>query len=265
MPSPRRLLMLSLAARARPWTLLTRAMSAAPTATQRWRPPEATAGLVALGGKLGHDFADISLLETAVTHPSTMLVSSDRFERLEFLGDRVLGLALAEWLEETFPDDSEGMAQVRHARLIQKEALVQVGTGLGLEAHLRTQLANNRTSAGVVADAVEALVAAVFRDAGYDAASAFVRRAWGPLLRAMATEPPPERDAKSRLGEVANRLKRPAPVYESSREGPDHAPTFSVRCSFGGHTATAEGPRKRHAQTAAAARVLELMGDEADG
>ena len=234
--------------------------------------------LRALAARLGHDFADPTHLERAITHPSSGLAASSRFERLEFLGDRVLGLVVAEWLEDAFPDEDEGDAQNRHADLVQARALVYVGREvLDVSDVVRTQVRSAASSKnddrGVVGDAVEALVGAVFLDAGYEAARRAVLRAWAPLLDRARNAPAPLASAKNRLQDVAQKDGRPRPTYEVlKREGPDQDPTFTIKCSFAPTpddvrvaVASARGKNpKRRAETLAAQALLDQLDAAAE-
>lgn len=231
------------------------------------RAPLTPETLTAVAAKLGHQFRDARALERALTHPSSGRGASRRFERLEFLGDRVLGLVVAEWLERAFPDDDEGATQLRHADLVRARALVFVGRevlGLGgavVHAH-------GGRDRGVVGDAVEALVGAVFLDGGYDAARAAVLRAWAPLLDRARDAPAPRDNAKNRLQDVAQKARKPRPTYELLRkDGPDEDPTFTVRVTYDGRAAvaaaTGKAPKKR-AEILAAHSLLAALGDDAE-
>lgn len=186
-----------------------------------------------LAKRLGHRWKDVRRLESAVAHPATAANDSYnavRFERFEFLGDRVLNLVVAEYLHETYPNEDEAAANLRLVQLVRQDALLAVGRGWQLEPH---HYKNNGQNNGVIADTVESVVAAVFRDAGYEAARAFVRQSWAPLFAQMETAGAPEKDAKTRLGEVANSRGRPLPAYEVvARSGKSHDPEFTVvrRC-----------------------------------
>ena len=218
--------------------------------------------LASLADRLGHSFQNMSYLESAITHPSSSLVYASRFERLEFLGDRVLGLVVAEWLADVYPDEDEGTAQIRHAELVRQTALTAVGEGLKLTEHVVGARKAYDTS-GVVADAVEAVVGAAFSDGGYESAKPFVLRAWAPLLKNMTRNAAPQRDAKTRLQEFAQRRRKPLPNYECVRKtGPDHNPEYTIRCDYDECTATAKAKGKkptRRAEIRAAEKILEQL------
>lgn len=228
--------------------------------------------LAALEDALGHRFADRSLLQTALTHSSFAsgavppLASN---ERLEFLGDRVLGLLVAEMLYRQFGAEEEGKLARRHAALVMRDALARVADEIGLADHLRLSRGEDETGGrenpGLLADACEAVIAALFLDGGLDAAAGFVRARWQPLV---AEDVTPPKDAKTALQEWAQARGRPLPRYrEKGRTGPDHAPEFSVEVRVEGVGAVvASGPSKRAAERAAAERMLARVegGDGGD-
>ena len=217
---------------------------------------------------LGHDFADPALLAEALTHPSATRLEGRRrvnYERLEFLGDRVLGLAVADLLLRRFPDEDEGKLARRLSALVRQEALVQVASALDLGAHIRAAKGEGqdaqRAQAAALADGCEAVIGALFLDGGWPVASRFVERHWAPL---MAAEHRPPKDAKTALQEWAQGRGLPLPEYrEVSRTGPDHAPRFVVEVSVEGlMPERAEGPSKRVATRDAAARLLAAAEGE---
>lgn len=220
----------------------------------------------ALSARLGHDFTDASLLERALTHASlTGERNGSDYERLEFLGDRVLGLAVADMLYRAYGHEAEGALAKRLTALVQQAALVQVGQALDLAPHLRLSASERKSGVkeAVMADAVEALIGAVYLDAGYDAAARIVARLWAPLL-AQHLLPPEE--AKTRLQEWAQGRGLPLPVYEVlSQEGPSHAPQFTVQVSVEGlPPATATAASKRAAEKAAAGTILARIDASTD-
>jgi len=225
---------------------------------------EATAS--ALTASLGHDFARPELLTQALTHPSIVHGRAPRtataYERLEFLGDRVLGLAVAEMLLAAFPAEPEGALARRHAALVRREALARVAGRIGLgEAILLAkgeEEAGGRGNPALLADACEAVIGALFADAGFEVAAAFVRAQWMPLMDESAAPP---KDAKTALQEWAQGLGKPLPSYSVvGVEGPPHDPVFKVAVSVAGaDEATGSGPSKRVAEQAAAAILLERV------
>jgi len=220
-----------------------------------------------LEAKLGYRFADRALLTRALTHASRGADVSN--ERLEFFGDRVLGLIVAEWLNAKYPDEQEGSLAVRLNALVRSEACAKAGMAAGLpDFIIMEQAAAKRGEAQnpvIVGGACEAVIAALYLDGGYDAAKRFVLRYWQDALEAPGQE---LRDAKSRLQELAagGALgKRGEPAYEVvSREGPDHAPMFTVRVSLPGQAPqTGQGTTKRDAEQAAAqAMLLQLSASK---
>lgn len=215
--------------------------------------------------KLGYRFKDGALLARALTHSSlrgTRKVREDN-ERLEFVGDRVLGLAIVEMLEETYPDATEGELARHLNRLVRGEACAKVGRDLGLGEHLMLSESEagsgGRKKATILADAVEAVLGAIFLEAGFGKARDVVRRLWhsdaGALGEASA-------DPKSALQEWAQGRGLSLPSYvEISRTGPDHAPHFTAEVRIRGKApARGEGTSKRAAEQAAATALLEREG-----
>jgi ribonuclease-3 len=209
---------------------------------------------------LGHEPADLALFERALTHGSQ---GAANYERLEFLGDRVLGLVVAEWLTDLFPAEAEGALSKRLHMLVSGATCAEVARELGVGAKLRLGKQARDDGAGdsdnVLGDAMESLIGALFRDAGLEAARDFVRRAWGGRVTRQANAP---QHPKSALLEWAAANKRRTPAYDIlDRSGPDHAPRFTVRASIGTLAeAEATGSSKQEAETAAAAALLVKLG-----
>jgi ribonuclease-3 len=225
---------------------------------------------------IGYAFARPELLKEALTHPSALELEYGRgrrrrhtsnrgYERLEFLGDRVLGLVIADLLWRRFESEPEGHLTRRHTHLVRREALVRVANAIGLGTHLVLSRAETAAGAsgnpGILADVCEAVIAAIYLDGGFEAASAFVRRFWEPLIDEM--EGPP-RDPKTTLQEWAQARGLALPTYELiETSGPDHAPLFTVAASVAGRErATATAPSKRVAEARAAAVLLERLAPE---
>lgn len=218
-----------------------------------------------LESKLGHRFKDPGLLERALTHASVRGGKAARFdnERLEFIGDRVLGLAIAEILNQQYPDASEGELARRYNRLVRGEACAKVARAIGLGAHLILSESEadsgGRDKTTILADAVEAVLGAVFIDGGFEKARAVVRKLWKEQ-----SEPVPEVavDAKSALQEWAQGQGLALPKYTVvSRKGPDHAPRFTAEVIIAGKApAQGEGASKRIAEQAAATALLAREG-----
>jgi ribonuclease-3 len=208
--------------------------------------------------KIGYTFKDTALLKTALTHSSLRASSADN-ERLEFLGDRVLGLAMAQLLFARFPSENEGSLAKRHTALVQQKALAAVAREIGLSTHLKLSGGEAKSGGAVkdkiLSDAVEALVGAVFLDGGYKAADQLVQNLWRPLLAGQ--DAPPE-DAKSALQEWAQARGLPLPKYKQiSKSGSDHAPQFEVEVTVEGIApARATAASKRAAEKAAAEKLI---------
>ncbi|HYZ33573.1 MAG TPA: ribonuclease III [Crenalkalicoccus sp.] len=211
----------------------------------------------AFAERLGHRFRRSELLEQALTHRSAAdprRAQLDSNERLEFLGDRVLALLIAEWLSERFPSEREGDLGKRLGVLVARDTLAKVADQLGLAAMLRVPPSEGRAGlrerANVLADAVEALLGALYIDAGLEPARALVRREWGALLEA---DPRPPMSAKSRLQEWTLGRGLGLPEYRLvSATGPSHQPVFVVSVAAAGREAEGVGDSKRGAEQAAA-------------
>ena len=229
-----------------------------------------TEAVAALETRLGHSFKDKALLERALTLASVgegapVGIHGPRDnERLEFLGDRVLGLLVAERLSAEFPTADEGQLSSSLHALVDKTACARVGEALGVGPALRLSPGETKTGgrrkAGVIADAVEAILAAVYLDGGLDAARTFFNAAWADELSA-----PPSRtvtNPKSALQEWAQGKGRPLPTYRvADRTGSDHAPTFTVEVSVQDvQPLTAQGRSRQEAEKAAATALLKREG-----
>lgn len=215
--------------------------------------------------QLGYKFKDPGLLERALTHASVRggkVARSDN-ERLEFIGDRVLGLAIAEALNKQYPEANEGELARRYNRLVRGEACAKVARNIGLGVHLilseSEAESGGRNKTTILADAAEALLGAVFIDGGFEKARAVVSKLWQDQ-----SEPVPEVavDAKSALQEWAQGQGLALPRYTVvSRKGPDHAPRFTAEVLIAGRApAQGEGASKRIAEQAAASALLSREG-----
>lgn len=230
------------------------------------------AGAVAeLVHRLGYTFKDVALLERALTHasvgegmvPQTHKAPRDN-ERMEFLGDRVLGLLVAARLHKDYPEADEGQLSSRLHGLVDRKACARVGASLGIGEALRLSpgesKSGGRRKEGLMADAVEAVLAAVFIDGGLDAARTVFDRAWADEL-----ERKPDRalaNPKSVLQEWAQGQGRALPAYRIvSRSGSDHAPTFEVETTIEGlEPIAAEGRSRQEAEKSAATAMLKREG-----
>jgi ribonuclease III len=221
---------------------------------------------------LGHRFERPDLLAQALIHSSTARSRADRThsnERLEFLGDRVLGLVMARVLFEQFPRENEGALARRHAALVRREALARIADVIGLAGVMVMSPgeddAGGRANPSLLADACEAVIATLYLDGGLEVAESFIRRYWEPLIE---EDPTPPKDAKTSLQEWAQGRGLPLPQYrEVRRKGPPHAPVFHLKVTVAGmEPETATGPSKRTAEQAAAeALLLRMSGEKDDG
>jgi ribonuclease III len=224
-----------------------------------------------LARRLGHRFARPRLLHLALTHPSATPapgaadIVAESYERMEFLGDRVVGLVLADLLFHRFPDEAEGALARRFAKLARRESLVAVAESLDLGAYVRMSTgeagAGARLSPSILADCCEAVIGALYLDGGLDAARPFVARAWEALIAADAAPPS---DPKTALQEWAQGRGLALPRYrEVARSGPSHAPEFTVELSVAGAAPErAKGRSKRAAERAAAEAMLDRIAEE---
>jgi ribonuclease-3 len=217
--------------------------------------------LKSLEKRLGYVFSNKRRLERALTHRSAGAQGDGSYERLEFLGDRVLGLVIADMLLQRFPKDPEGHLSRRFNALVRQETLADVARDLGLGGVIRFgqyEEAEGSDNPAILSDVCEALIAALYRDAGLDCARDFILRNWETRLDA---DPTPPRDGKSALQEWTMARGLGLPQYEEvSRSGPDHAPIFTMRVSIPKHgSAQAEGRVKRHAEQSAAEQLLESL------
>lgn len=218
---------------------------------------------------LGHRFADPGLLQQAFTHSSAFGTAALRrrglsYERLEFLGDRVLGLVVAEMLYRAFPEESEGPLARRLAELARKETIARVASSLDLGRHLVVsrgeEEGGGRGNPSLLADACEAVIGALYLDGGLAPAKAFIERHWQVLI---AEDTGPPKDAKTALQEWAQGSGLPLPVYRiKSSAGPPHDPVFEIEVAVEGRgPVTGSGRSRRAAEQAAAAALLsEVTG-----
>lgn len=207
----------------------------------------------------GHVFKDTRLLKVALTHSSAGGADN---ERLEFLGDRVLGFLIAELLIQQFPDENEGSLALKQNALIRMETCARVAIESGIDAVLvmapSEDRAGGRKKGAILGDACEALIAALYLDGGLDAARKFVMQFWMPLLEEVRGD---LRDPKNALQEWAQGRKLGTPAYRLlHRDGPDHAPRFTVEVSVvSQQPVTGEGSNLRSAEQAAARDLLKKV------
>lgn len=222
-----------------------------------------SADLGAFAKRLGHEFRKPDLLLRAVTHASLSTETRPDNQRLEFLGDRVLGLVIAEALLAEDKAAPEGQLAPRFNALVRKETCADVARSIDLGAVLklgRSEMkSGGRRKEALLGDAMEAVIAAVYVDAGFDAARDMVLRLWGERIARVEAD---ARDAKTSLQEWAQARGQVPPAYvETGREGPDHAPVFTVEVRLvDGTSAEAKAPSKRAAEQQAAKALLERLG-----
>ncbi|MBT5562541.1 MAG: ribonuclease III [Rhodospirillaceae bacterium] len=215
---------------------------------------------------LDYTFSSPQLLSLALSHSSLAKSRADRDQtnqRLEFLGDRVLGLVIAGMIYETFPDEEEGAMARRHTALVRKEALARVALDLRLGGFIlmapSEEESGGRDNEALLADTCEAIIAALFMDGGLGTAESFIRRHWTPL---MSEDLSPPKDAKTTLQEYVQSKGMNLPTYrEALREGPPHDPIFTIEVSIDNDQfLSGKGRSKRQAEQGAASAMLHHLG-----
>lgn len=220
------------------------------------------ADLQAFAARIGHEFRRPELLLRAVTHSSLATPARPDNQRLEFLGDRVLGLVMAEALLAADRGASEGQLAPRFNALVRKETCAAVAREIGLGDVMKLgrseMMSGGRRKEALLADAMEAVIAAAYLDAGFEAAQALVLRLWGGRVGTVKAD---ARDAKTALQEWAQGRGLPPPAYSAlGREGPDHQPLFTVEVQLAtGEAEVARAGTKRQAEQAAARALLARM------
>ncbi|MBE0413381.1 ribonuclease III [Yoonia sp.] len=218
--------------------------------------------LKSFSDRLGHTFAKPDLLMRAVTHSSMVSPHRDDNQRLEFLGDRVLGLVMAEALLQADPNAPEGLLAPRYNALVRRETCAdvarQIDLGVVLKLGRSEMKSGGRRKEALLADAMEAVIAAVYQDGGFDAARRVVLDLWGDRVRNVAAD---ARDAKTALQEWAQARGEVPPQYvEVARSGPDHQPVFTIEVRLAsGPAERATAGSKRHAEQAAATALLKKV------
>lgn len=214
--------------------------------------------------RLGYRFKDISWLEQALTHVSASPGNpKETYQRLEFLGDHVLGMVVSDMLMRAYPKADEGELSQRLAELVRKESCAEVSAELGLGDELRLGSSEihsgGRKKSAILADVAESVIGAIFCDGGYQPAAEFVERIW---KERMMHPHRPLRDSKTMLQEWAQARGLPPPHYkEMEKRGPDHKPEFRVAVELPGMKPTeGKGASKRDAEQAAAAAMLAREG-----
>ncbi len=221
--------------------------------------------LKAFQERIGHAFRDPALLVRAVTHASMSSANRDDNQRLEFLGDRVLGLVMAQALLESDRGASEGQLAPRFNALVRKETCADVAREIDLGTVLKLgrseMISGGRRKQALLGDAIEAVIAAVYLDGGFDAAKSMILQLWGKRIETVEDD---ARDAKTALQEWAQARKLQPPQYvTTARSGPDHAPVFTIAAKLEtGESAQATAPSKRAAEQAAATTLLAKLEND---
>ena len=217
---------------------------------------------------VGHRFADQRVLVEALTHPSATRRGRNaprNNQRLEFLGDRVLGLVVAHLLIARFPHEEEGPLSRRHAALVRRETLADIAGSFGLGDRLTfarsEEAGNGRVNPSILADALEALIGALYLDGGLEPAERFIRARFEPYVTSMGQPP---RDAKTTLQEWAQGRGLSLPTYTLvDTSGPPHAPLFEVEVTLSDFPPmAAKASSKRQAEQAAAKALLDAVASE---
>ncbi|WP_407965089.1 ribonuclease III [Bartonella sp. C271] len=211
----------------------------------------------------GHSFKDVDRLKRALTHSSVQSSENGNYERLEFLGDRVLGLLIAEMLYKIFPQASEGELSVRLNGLVNAQTCADIALEMGLPdmVHVGCEMKNleGRRLANMHADVIEALIAVIYLDGGLESVRPVIQRYWQDRAKKMNAG---RRDAKTELQEWAHTQDSAQPHYQVvQRYGPDHDPIFIVEVSICGYAPEiGRGSSKRQAERDAAERILRREG-----
>ena len=240
--------------------------TAAASDGQKDARPRRRRGDGSLEDRISYRFTDLALLDSALSHISALKGVRNRggsYQRLEFLGDHVLGLVISDMLFRAFPRADEGELSRRLADLVRKETCAEIARAIDLGAAVRLGAseanAGARNRPAILADVCEALIGAVYLDGGFVAAEALIARLWQARMK---TKAEPLRDPKTVLQEWAQGRGLPTPAYrEIARSGPDHDPQFRVAVQLP-HLAPAEGSgrSKRAAEQAAAAAMMKREG-----
>ncbi|WP_289043892.1 ribonuclease III [uncultured Aliiroseovarius sp.] len=218
--------------------------------------------LRAFQGRIGYEFKDPELLIRALTHGSFSSATRPDNQRLEFLGDRVLGLVMSETLLRADPNAPEGTLAPRYNALVRKETCADVARQVDLGAVLKLGRSEMKTGGrrklALLGDGMEAVIAAVYLDGGLNAAQTMIRNLWGDRIDRVEDD---ARDPKTALQEWAQARKMPPPRYvETGREGPDHAPMFTIKAELSnGRSAETQANSKRAAEQAAARTLLKQL------
>lgn len=209
---------------------------------------------------LQYTFRDKRLLQQALTHGSVCGNKHRNYERLEFLGDRVLGMTMAHLLYKMFPNDREGDLSQRHVKLVCAEMVAKVAKRLHLNEYIIAKDQETTERMNVLCDVGEAVIGAIYMDSNIEEAIAFVERNWQDMIDVDFGD---QKDYKTRLQEKFHSLKKDSPTYEVvEKKGSEHEPIFTIKVSFGDLYALGEGSNKKTAEQNAAQKLLKLMGEK---
>lgn len=210
---------------------------------------------------IGYTFKNQALLRQALVHSSSSSDLNKNYERLEFLGDRVLGLCIAFLLYQEFPHDPEGNLSQRHVALVNKETVADVARSLNVGPYIKLANEEIRDNDNVLCDVCEAIIGAIYLDGGHEEALKFVRQNWCSCLTKTLTPP---KDAKTTLQELAHVKGLGVPVYHVlKREGSEHEPVFYIGVALHGVSETiGTGRNKKHAEQEAAKLMIKKIEGE---
>ena len=209
---------------------------------------------------LGYSFKNEGLIREALTHPS--LEGTPNYQRLEFIGDRVLGLAIAAWMFELYPNVDEGGLASRHTNLVRREACAKIAEELNLGDFIHMAKSSEDTGGRkretIIADVCESIIGAIYLEAGYLEAEKFIRKFWYEMSHNIKVA---SRDAKTKLQELVQAHGKTTPVYTTiDKQGPDHQPTFTIAVKvIDEDEEVAKGFSKREAEQLAAAQMLDRL------
>ena len=210
---------------------------------------------------LGYQFRDAVFLKQALRTPGSISKKLQSYERLEFMGDRVLGLIIAQELFNRFPQERQGDLSQRFVALVRQETLVEIAGQIDLKSFVRKigNIPDKDITPSMLSDVLEAVIAAIYVDAGFEKTTEIISRLWAPFIE-RDREPP--RDAKTELQEWGQARGLPLPRYDVMHtDGAAHKPVFTVCVKLGDHPIkTGVGSNKRDAEQQAAAELLEYLG-----
>lgn len=209
---------------------------------------------------LRYRFRNKQLLQQALTHSSVSGNKHRNYERLEFLGDRVLGMTMAHLLYDMFPNDREGELSQRHVKLVCAEMVAKVAKKLHLDEYITAKDKETAERTNVLCDVGEAVIGAIYMDSNIEEAISFVERNWRDMIDVDFGK---QKDYKTRLQEKFHTLKKESPIYQVvEKKGSEHEPVFVVCVQYENLSAFGEGTNKKTAEQEAAKNLLNLMGEK---